>query len=246
MTDASSTPFSTSETGPEAGTPAADRDRDVEGRAAEVSDYLVAIRGGAPFLSARDNHLLLGWLEAGLPVPCILAGIDDVALRRRRKRVQSRLTLTACKKAIESARGRTPTSADPDTDISQPRTTAPGLAGLAALATELAHQSVSPPLLPELQALVLTLSDLASRSEHVDQIGRQAAAAVTRFHTAAWKAATSEHEALRKQAEAQLAPMRDILRGPAWSDMVEEVARDLLRQRTPAVSARRVWDTIAP
>ena len=64
-------------------------------RAAEVvSRYVVMLRGGAPFLSAADGKLLLSWLDRGLSVPIILAGVDKVAERRRKsKRVRRPLSL---------------------------------------------------------------------------------------------------------------------------------------------------------
>lgn len=221
---------------------------DLRDRAAQVRDYLVAVRGGAPFLSAADDRLLLGWLEADVPVARIVAAVDQVAETRRRKRVRSRLTLSACKKAVE----RHPASAPVETFEARPANAAsPGPGhGLAALADEIAAASTPGPTdsapAAHLAELVDTLRHLDNSDQHVDEIGREATAAIARFHAAAWSAAAAEHTALRSQAEAQLAPLRQALRGSAWTDMVEEVARDLLRQRTPAVSARRVWDRLAP
>ena len=64
--------------------------------AEEVRAYVVATRGGAPFLSAADGRLLVGWLESGISVARILAAVDEVAEKRRKKRSRGRLTLSAC------------------------------------------------------------------------------------------------------------------------------------------------------
>ena len=51
--------------------------------AEEVRAYVVAARGGAPFLSAADGRLLVRWLESGISVARILAAVDEVAEKRR-------------------------------------------------------------------------------------------------------------------------------------------------------------------
>ena len=76
----------------------------LEEKAEEVRAYLVAVRGGAPFLSAADGRLLVRWLEQGFSVARILAGVDEIAEKRRKKMTRGRLTLTACRRSIE---GRT-------------------------------------------------------------------------------------------------------------------------------------------
>ena len=45
-----------------------DIERSMEANAEEVRAYLVAVRGGAPFLSAADGRLLIHWLEQGFSV----------------------------------------------------------------------------------------------------------------------------------------------------------------------------------
>ena len=78
-----------------------DIERSMEEKAEEVRAYLVAVRGGAPFLSAADGRLLLEWLEQGFSVARILAGVDDVAEKRRKKMTRGRLTLSACRRTVE-------------------------------------------------------------------------------------------------------------------------------------------------
>lgn len=201
-------------------------------RAEAVRDYLVAIRGGAPFLSSADERQLLIWLESGVPVLAIAAAIDAVAERRRRRRARGRLGLIACARELgqQSVRSVVP-----------PRSDGP----LGALVAELQAMAVPPALEGARQALCEELSGLPV-DDHPDEQGRVATAAIRRFHAAAWRTAESEHPALRAQAEAALAPLRASLGDADWAELVEEQARDLVRQRTPAVSARRVWDTLTP
>ena len=78
----------------------------MEADAETVRSYLVQLRGGAPFLSGADGRLLIHWLESGISVPHILYALDKAAERRRKRRargnpVRSRLTLSACRAAIE-------------------------------------------------------------------------------------------------------------------------------------------------
>ena len=211
----------------------------------EVSAYLVAVRGGAPFLSPVDGRLLLAWLEQNVPVPLILSAIDEVAERHRRKRTRHRLTLAACKKTVEKQ--RTP-AAGPNEGVrggasAQTRVAAPGLARLAAEIRSLAMPAALADAGAELAA---ELEALAQQRAHVHSLGRAATAAVARFQVQAWQAASAEHDALRQQARDQLAGLRHGLRDADWQALVEEVAHDLIRQRTPVVCARQVWDRLAP
>lgn len=216
---------------------------ELERRAETVRDYLVALRGGAPFLSGGDDRLLLSWLEAGLPVARILAAVDTVAERRRRQRSRQRLTLTACKKAVESG----PRVGEAAPRPAREAAALPGAgAGLRGLAEEIAALPVSEALEVARRELVTALTVVARTDGHPDAQGRAAVAAIARFHVAAWAAADDEHAALRAQAEARLASLRGLVTGSEWQELVEEAARDLLRQRIPAVSARAVWDRLAP
>jgi len=218
---------------------------DLPARAEEVRDYLVAVRGGAPFLSSVDDRLLLDWLRQGVPVTLILASIDQVADQRRRKRSKSRLTLAACKKTVEKQRagaGAERLGAGGGASA-PPRVAAPRL---ATLATEVRALPVPPALAPAATELAAELELLAGQTDHADTIGRAATAAVTRFQARAWEATAQEHPTLRAQAETQLASLRSALSEPDWAALVDEVAHDLVRQRTPVVCARQVWDRLGP
>lgn len=222
---------------------------DLDLRAETVRDYLVSLRGGAPFLSGEDDRLLLSWLEAGLPVARILAAVDAVADRRRRQKSRRRLTLAACKKAVESggtgSAGPAPSAREGPAVGGEGEVSGPG-APLAALAREIEASALPPALEEAGRALVAELRAVARSPAHPDELGRTATAAIARFHAAAWAAAAAEHAALHAQAEARLAALRTLVTGAEWQDLVEEAARDLLRQRIPAVSARAVWDRLAP
>lgn len=214
---------------------------ELEAQVEEVRDFLVTVRGGAPFLSGADGRLLLDWLRDGVPVPLLLASIEAVAEKRRARRARGRLSLSACRKAVEAGRAR---GADLALGEARPDAVSPPSTGLAALAREAAGQPVPEALRPALEAVVNALDALAGDPRHADVVGRAATQAVTRFHVEAWAAAAPEHEALRARADQELEPLRSALSAPAFAEMREEVARDLVRRRYPVVSARRVWDSL--
>ena len=74
--------------------------------AEEVRAYVVATRGGAPFLSAADGRLLVGWLESGISVARILAAVDEVAEKRRKKPKRKKKSVAP----VEEKTPRSPTS----------------------------------------------------------------------------------------------------------------------------------------
>lgn len=206
---------------------------DLADRAEAVRDYLVAVRGGAPFLSSVDERLLLAWLSDGVPVLAIAAAIDTVAERRRRRRARGRMGLSSCAKELT-------------TQTTLPAVGSPASPGrLAALLAELRAMAVEASLELDREALCAELQAMDGSSSHPDELGRAAALAIRRFHAAAWLAASAEHPKLRARAEALLESLRSSLGEADWAELVEEQARDLLRRRFPAVSAKRVWDTLS-
>ncbi len=64
------------------------------------------------------------------------------------------------------------------------------------------------------------------------------------FHKDLWQAARSERAQLFRLAQEDLAPLKDAMESARWQEMLEEVARDLLRQRYPDLSATAVWDRL--
>ncbi|MBN1335669.1 MAG: hypothetical protein JXB39_06885 [Deltaproteobacteria bacterium] len=188
-----------------------------------VVEHLCVLRGGGPFLSSVDARLLVGWLNEGVGPGLICTALERVAERRRRRRVKAPLALRSCRSEVTRLRA----------GVSDPRV---------------------PPAVREGASLPVKgdLADLARATlEALDRLsgGREARAEaaidlVRRFHAAAWDAASSEHGALRATAAAELATFRQDMDPVEWEASVEEVARDLLRQRFPLLSASAVWDRL--
>jgi hypothetical protein len=204
-------------------------------QAEEVRAYVVAARGGAPFLSAADGRLLVRWLEAGISVARILAAVDEVAERRRQKRTRGRLSLSACKRSIEGKKQSKTTYDRPD---------APSKASLAPYALALEAMDVAAEFEPERTALVRRIQALDHLSDP-DALATEAVAAVRAFHEGVWGRASSEHSALRTEASLELTALRSVLSEEAFEAAVEEVSRDLIRRRTPLVSAKAIWDRLS-
>jgi len=201
-------------------------------KAEEVRAYVVAVRGGAPFLSAADGRLLVQWLERGISVGRILAAIDEVAEKRRKKRSRRRLTLTACKRSIEHPSPptvSTPGSRD-ETDLT-----------LRAFAEELAAMEVEHHLSGERDKLVARIGALRGSP---DRVTTDAIAACRAFQEAAWFAAQPTLSEIRAQATAELHALASILKPEQLEACIDEVTRDIVKRRTPLVSAKAVWDRL--
>lgn len=199
--------------------------------AEEVRAYVVAARGGAPFLSAADGRLLVRWLESGVSVARILAAVDEVAEKRRKKRTRGRLTLSACKRSIEGKASQ-----------ARPQSPAPG-ASLSTYTAALREMTVCSVLEGERQRLIRRIEgiDGALGPEH---LATEAVVAVRSFQEAAWNQAQAEINALRQEADQELAALKSVLTPQALATAVEEVCRDIVRRRTPLVSASAVWDRV--
>lgn len=225
-------------------------DPDLAARAAaaeEVRAYLVAIRGGAPFLSGADARLLVDWLDEGVPVPVILGCIDRTAEKRRRQRARSRLTLARCKSEVRKSWGRPGAAPVDEAEVAAPSPPQSLLArALADLVDEIAADApVALELLPLHAELVAQLRALAGRgSLELEPAATEAIALCRRFHEAAWDA-SSEREAALEEARVELAPLEDSLDARTWAALVDESARARLRSRLPGVSADKVWDTLS-
>ena len=204
-------------------------------KAEEVRAYVVAIRGGAPFLSAADGRLLVKWLEAGISVARILAAVDEVASKRRKKRTRGRLSLSSCRRSIEGrSRGESAQAAP---------ARAPSFT-FEPFAADLAAMPVRPELMTDRDRLVTRIGaiDLTQGPEHA---AAEAVIAVRLFQEAAWSASQSRLEGLRAQARQELSALANILSAEALAAAIDEVCRDLIRQETPLVSAAEVWDRVS-
>jgi hypothetical protein len=201
--------------------------------AEEVRAYLVALRGGAPFLSGADARLLVGWLDQGVPVPLILSSLDRVAARRQARRVRSRMSLNSARREVEKAWGSP--QAVPVNQIAAPAITA--LDGwLDAVAT--AGGSV-------VAGLVTAGRDRIGEGGDVASLVADLSGACRRFHDAQWRSDPDQQRRLEALARDDLADLKDKVNASVFRDLVEESARAQLRARWPLVCAAEVWDRVA-
>ncbi len=191
----------------------------------QVSEHLCALRGGGAFLSSVDGLLLVDWLQAGIPTAVISVALERVAERRRRRRVKAPLALRSCKAEVKRlwARGL-PTGAAAPAPPSAPDS-----------------EGADPLFLLQQQAL----SRLDALPAGQPELRAERAMAIVRgFHLQAWELAKDQHEALREQAAVDLQDLREGFEPGQWQAALDEVARDLLRQRYPRLSAVAVWDRL--
>jgi hypothetical protein len=205
----------------------AGQDGVVAARAEEVRAYLVALRGGAPFLSGPDGRVLVAWLEAGVSIAAITAAIDRVAERRRRKRVKSRLTLWACRTELDRLRVEPPPTGDQ------------GLAGwIAALEGADLGEGSNGARAELVRALrTIEAGPVEVRADH-------AIRAVRQFHESVWQALGEGRASVEDEARAELGALLDDLEETKARAAIEEVARDLVRARYPLVAAKVAWDRL--
>lgn len=200
--------------------------------AEEVRAYVVAARGGAPFLSAADGRLLVSWLESGVSVARILAAVDEVAERRRKKRTRGRLTLSACKRSIEGKGAQLRPKA------------APPNATLGSYVASLREMTVSPALEDDRQRLIRRIEAIDG-GQGAEHLATEAVAAVRLFQEAAWARAQGDIDSLRQDATQELSALQAVLTPQAMATAIEEVCRDIVRRQTPLVSASAVWDRVS-
>jgi hypothetical protein len=199
----------------------------IAARAEEVRAYLVALRGGAPFLSGPDGRVLVAWLEAGISTAAITAAIDCVAERRRRKRVKSRLTLWACRGELDRIR------------VADAPRGGGGLAGWIVALETAEFDAASTDARTE---LVRTLDELDGEADEAR--ADRAIAAVRRFHESVWQALGEGRAAVEDDARRELGALLDGMEEPKARAAIEEVARDLVRARYPLVAAKVAWDRL--
>ena len=176
-----------------------------------VRAYLVELRGGAPFLSSRDGRLLLGWMDAGVPVAFICQALDRAAEKRRTRRVKTPLSLRNASTAVKKWQGAPePVSAGPMEPLARMWREGGELRAAEALGS-------------------------ATTLQEVVAVARQELARL-------WEAA--DRPALEARAAEELRDLK--LDERALQAAIEEVARDLLRQDHPLLSASVIWDTVRP
>ena len=84
----------------------------------------------------------------------------------------------------------------------------------------------------------------AQEGEDVNDTATKAVQAVRTFFERLWVTRSDQHEQLRATAEVQLEPLKGVIKGKNYQDLVEEGARQQLRARFELVSAQSVWDTL--
>jgi hypothetical protein len=210
-----------------------------EEKAEAVRAYLVAVRGGAPFLSAADGRLLVKWIEQGISVARILAAVDEVAEKRRKKMTRGRLTLTACRRSIEGRKTK-------DAEYIASNQAAPNsvTVDFSAYIDALQCMVVTAPLAGAQSTLIEHMTALSNTADP-ERAATEAVSACRAFQETAWHTAQAEHQALRSEALQELAALRNVLSPEALEAAIDEVARDLVRRRFPLVSAREVWDRVS-
>lgn len=188
-------------------------------RAEEVRAWLVQLRGGAPFLSAADGKLLVDWLDAKIPVPTILHGIELVAERRRARRTRTPFSLSSCRATIEKL-ARVGGGWRSPADL------------VLALSPAEPNALVAQALL---ELSVITGDDPEARA-------RSACAVLRRFHARAWEGLGEERATLLAEAAEDLVTLQTLLGHDGFERACEEHARDRVRARYPTLSATRVWE----
>lgn len=211
--------------------------------AEHVTSYLVNARGGAMFLSGADLRLLIEWLEGGIPVPAILAAIDQVAARRRDKRVRSRLSLNGCKGTLNKILyGKSGSNTADKAENAAPHTLAEALRQWSVeIRTGLTEDSL---FQTEQRQFAHRLNDLANTNASREAIAEQVIGWINGFQDTAWYQYGALQTGWFEDAEIELQNLRRILTGARWVEAVEEVARDRMRQLFPLMQAQHLWNTL--
>ena len=211
--------------------------------AEHVATYLVNARGGALFLSGADLRLLVEWLEADVPVPAILASIDQVAARRRAKRVRTRLSLNGCKGTLNKilyGKSSGLESAEPSNETNVSLSDAL-LQWSVEIRTTLTEETL---FHVEQRRFANRLTDLANSTATRESVAEQVITWINVFQDTAWYQYGAHQTVWFEEAELELYNLRRILTGSRWVEAVEEVARDRLRQLFPLIQAQHLWNTL--
>ena len=222
--------------------------------AEQIRSYLVSIRGGAPFLSSTDGQILVEWLDSSISPEIICSVIDNVSLRRRKKRVKTRLTLHVCRGELNKMFKKTNSTKDPDPSILPVQEKqSPIQKFKEQVLAEILPIQVHPlrtrflKILDDVDAVQKVHSnvfDLKKRKHEMEEVMQSVIAILVQIHEQIYEATIDEHERLQSQAELELSSLRTILPPVQWRDAVDEVVRDMLRQRFPSLRVGAVWDAI--
>lgn len=200
-----------------------------------VSDYLVTLRGGAPFLSGADAQLLIEWLDEDIAIPTILSALERVALKRRGKRVRTRLSLNASKGELGKLLRKQAPQAKSNS----------GIDSMFSPLSRRIRESVSEDSLFGMEQIHFSeaLEKLVNSSDQT-ALAHQAIALLSDFHQRMWDQSTELQLDLLREAEEDLQSMRAMIPALRWNELLEEVARDRLRARFPLLTAEMIWCAI--
>lgn len=190
--------------------------------AAQIVAHLVSLRGGAPFLSSSDARLLMSWLNQGVPVPLLLHALEEAAESRRKKRLRTPLSLRSANKAVVKWKGGEKPKLQP-------------MRGALGPLVKALRESGRREYIP----VIAAFDSLDGEGEALVE---QALEITRHFFEQAWE--HGQRQVWMEQARAELASLVDQVPAPRLAQLVEEVARDLLRQEHPLLSATRIWDTV--
>jgi hypothetical protein len=188
----------------------------------EVRAYLATLRGGAPFLSGRDGHLLVTWLEAGVSVGAILRSLDRASAARRAKQIRAPLSLSHARVYLKQEMKGAATSV-PDT--------------LCELVPTPAQDDPLAELLVRARAAIAALTDPEPEAR-----ARAACAIARAFFDQAWEHAEGTRSALLASAKEELGALADSVPEHEFITVCEDLARFRLRERYPSMSATRIWE----
>lgn len=202
--------------------------------AEEVRAHLVALRGGAPFLSPDDARQLVMWLDQGLDVPTILVALERAYTSRRERRSRIPLTLRHAKRHLGK----------PTKGVLEPMAPdeAPDDHPLRPLVDAVRDHADGDPRGDELHDLAVHLERLPPGDD--ERLLRGALGAMREFFHGAWDALDDDERRLR------LAEARDEFGDVDGVDeatlaaAVEEHARDALRRDYPLLTAATLWDLV--
>lgn len=199
-----------------------------------ISEYLITLRGGAPFLSGADSRLLVQWLDEDIPPPAILSALERVALKRRAKRVKTRLSLNATKGELRKLLGKK----EPPTTQAKP------LHLFAPLHKRILDSITENSSFAYLQRTIAQQLLDIDDAIHDNVKAEKAISLISFFHQQVWDESEEDRFLLTKQAENEMAAMRSIIPPRKWEELLEEIARDHLRSRYPLFSAQMIWDSL--
>lgn len=196
--------------------------------AEEVRAHLCSLRGGGLFLSPMDSLKLVQWLDRGVRVGDILVALERAAAARRAKRSTLPLTLGAASRHLGKS-GRSTAPRHPEESEPALAPLVPGVDGDPAVAEAAAR-------------LGAVLHGIDPADAHAET---HALAAIRVFLDEVWAVLGDDgRRELHDRARAELGDLLDLVDEPTALALVEETARDLLRQRWPALTAASVRDLL--